>query len=74
MSTTGWAPCSSGHLAPRAWRGERAEADFFAAKALLAGLLDRFHVRWSVAAADWPFLHPGRSAAVWPHRAARSMD
>ncbi len=55
----------SGHTAPRAWRGERTEADFFAAKALLAGLLDRFHVRWSVAPADWPFLHPGRSAAVF---------
>jgi phenylalanyl-tRNA synthetase beta chain len=54
----------SGHLAPRAWRGEPAEADFFAAKALLAALLDRFHVSWSVASADWPFLHPGRSAAV----------
>ncbi len=54
----------SGHLAPRAWRGEQAEADFFAAKALLAALLDRFHVHWSVTPADWPFLHPGRSAAV----------
>jgi phenylalanyl-tRNA synthetase beta chain len=54
----------SGHTTPRSWRGERAPADFFAAKALLAGLLDHFHVRWSVAPADWPFLHPGRSAAV----------
>jgi phenylalanyl-tRNA synthetase beta chain len=54
----------SGHTTPRAWRGERAPADFFAAKALLAGLLDRFHVRWSAVPADWPFLHPGRSAAV----------
>ena len=55
----------SGHTTPRAWRGERTQADLFAAKALLAGLLDRFHVRWSVAPADWPFLHPGRSAAVF---------
>lgn len=60
----------SGGLAPRAWRGQRAEADFFAAKALLAGLLERFGVHWSVQApqdtdeAQWPFLHPGRSAAV----------
>ena len=57
----------SGPLTPRSWRGERAEADFFAAKALLDGLLDRLHVSWSVAAAEperWPFLHPGRSAAV----------
>ncbi len=55
----------SGHTTPPAWRGERAQADFFAAKALLAGLLDDFHVRWSVVPADWPFLHPGRSAAVF---------
>jgi phenylalanyl-tRNA synthetase beta chain len=55
----------SGHTTPRAWRGERTQADFFAAKALLAGLLDRFHVHWSVAPLDWPFLHPGRSAAVF---------
>jgi phenylalanyl-tRNA synthetase beta chain len=54
----------SGALAPRSWRGERAHADFFAAKALLAALLDRFHVHWSVERAQWPFLHPGRSAAV----------
>jgi phenylalanyl-tRNA synthetase beta chain len=54
----------SGHVTRRSWRGERTQADFFAAKALLAGLLDRFHVIWSVAPADWPFLHPGRSAAV----------
>ncbi len=55
----------SGHTTPRAWRGERTQADFFAAKALVAGLLNRFHVRWSVRPADWPFLHPGRSAAVF---------
>ncbi|HWX95904.1 MAG TPA: phenylalanine--tRNA ligase subunit beta [Solirubrobacteraceae bacterium] len=54
----------SGSRAPRAWRGTPGEADFFAAKALLASLLDRFHVQWSVAAESWPFLHPGRSAAV----------
>ncbi|HLH14440.1 MAG TPA: phenylalanine--tRNA ligase subunit beta [Solirubrobacteraceae bacterium] len=54
----------SGHIGERSWRGERMPADFFAAKALLAELLDRFHVSWSVAPAEWPFLHPGRSAAV----------
>jgi phenylalanyl-tRNA synthetase beta chain len=55
----------SGGLAPRSWRGgERREADFFAAKGLLAGLLGRFGVHWSVEAEQWPFLHPGRSAAV----------
>jgi phenylalanyl-tRNA synthetase beta chain len=54
----------SGALAPRSWRGEPAEADLFAAKALLGALLDRFHLDWSVEPAAWPFLHPGRSAAV----------
>jgi phenylalanyl-tRNA synthetase beta chain len=55
----------SGPSAPRAWRGERAQADFFSAKALLEALLGHFHVRWSVSPAEWPFLHPGRSAAVY---------
>ena len=32
----------------QSWRGERAEADFFAAKALLGALLDKLHVAWSV--------------------------
>jgi phenylalanyl-tRNA synthetase beta chain len=54
----------SGGLEPRSWRGTRGEADFFAAKALLGALLDRFHLDWSVRPASWPFLHPGRSAAV----------
>jgi phenylalanyl-tRNA synthetase beta chain len=54
----------SGALAPRSWQGAPARADFFAAKALLAALLDHFHVHWSVKEAQWPFLHPGRSAAV----------
>ena len=54
----------SGGLEPRSWRGERREADFFAAKALLGAVLDHFHVDWSVSPAAWPFLHPGRSAAV----------
>ena len=55
----------SGQLAPRSWReGPPAEADFFAAKALLAGLLEKLHVDWAVEPRVWPFLHPGRSAAV----------
>jgi phenylalanyl-tRNA synthetase beta chain len=57
----------TGALAPRSWRGESAEADFFAAKGLLAGLLERFGLHWSVKAEQWPFLHPGRSAAVLAH-------
>jgi phenylalanyl-tRNA synthetase beta chain len=54
----------SGVLEPRSWRGDRREADFFSAKALLGALLERFGVDWSVTPATWPFLHPGRSAAV----------
>jgi len=54
----------TGALAPRSWRGQPAQADFFAAKALLGALLERFHVDWSVQERTWPFLHPGRSAAV----------
>ncbi len=54
--------------------GERPAADFFAAKALLGGLLERFAIDWSVepvAPAQWPFLHPGRSAAVLAGDGAR---
>ncbi len=54
----------SGSLAPRSWGGEPASADFFAAKALLAGLLSKVHAKWHSRAREWPFLHPGRSAAV----------
>ena len=59
----------TGALAPRSWRGLEGpptrEADFFAAKALLGALLDKFHVDWSVQPAGaWPFLHPGRGAGV----------
>jgi phenylalanyl-tRNA synthetase beta chain len=50
--------------ASKSWRGEPAEADFFAAKALLGTLLDKFHVDWSMQPETWSFLHPGRSAAV----------
>ncbi len=56
----------SGMLEPRSWRGggERREADFFAAKALVGAVLERFALDWSVSPDTWPFLHPGRSAAV----------
>ena len=68
----------SGSEQPRSWRGTQAgtsearEADFFAAKALLEALLDRFGLEWSVAAAAWPFLHPGRSATVTARASAGS--
>jgi phenylalanyl-tRNA synthetase beta chain len=54
----------SGALTDRSWRGESGEVDFFAAKALLGALLDKLHVDWSLEQRSWPFLHPGRSAAV----------
>jgi len=54
----------SGGLTPRSWRGAPEEADFFAAKALLEALLEKFHLNWSLAPGSWPFLHSGRSAAV----------
>jgi phenylalanyl-tRNA synthetase beta chain len=39
-------------------------ADVFAAKGLLEAVLDGLRVEWHVEAWQWPFLHPGRSAAV----------
>ena len=56
----------AGEVAPRGWHGEPAvRADFYAAKALLAAVLGVLGVEWSVSeAAAWPFLHPGRAAAV----------
>ncbi|HEX5224043.1 MAG TPA: phenylalanine--tRNA ligase subunit beta [Solirubrobacteraceae bacterium] len=54
-----------GHLGARTWGGqEGAEAGFFAAKALLESLLGHLGVRFTVEREEWPFLHPGRSAAV----------
>jgi phenylalanyl-tRNA synthetase beta chain len=55
----------SGAVRPRTWRdAEPPPADFFAAKGVLAGLLDGLHANWSVERSSEPFLHPGRSAAI----------
>jgi phenylalanyl-tRNA synthetase beta chain len=58
----------TGRLQPRSWRADDATADVFAAKALVAAVLDTLRVEWDarppVAPASWPFLHPGRSAEV----------
>jgi phenylalanyl-tRNA synthetase beta chain len=54
----------SGPLAPRSWRGEAGEADFFAVKALLESLLSKLGVEFDVRPREWPFLRPGASAAV----------
>jgi phenylalanyl-tRNA synthetase beta chain len=40
------------------------QADFFAAKGVLAGLLDTVRAPWTVHAAPQPFLHPGRAAEI----------
>jgi phenylalanyl-tRNA synthetase beta chain len=55
-----------GRLTAPSWgdSGKPRTADFFAAKGLLAAVLDTLRVRWSVRAEAQPFLHPGRSATV----------
>jgi phenylalanyl-tRNA synthetase beta chain len=58
----------SGRITHGSWRGQSPEADFFAVKALLEALLDKLRVDWSVEPRSWPFLHPGRSAAVLSER------
>jgi phenylalanyl-tRNA synthetase beta chain len=59
-----------GRLTAPSWgdvRGAVRQADFFAAKGLLAATLDTLRVDWSVRAEPQPFLHPGRSATVVAH-------
>jgi phenylalanyl-tRNA synthetase beta chain len=54
-----------GHVRPPTWRDPQPRtADFFAAKGVLAGLLDTLRVPWSVRAEARPFLHPGRAGAI----------
>jgi phenylalanyl-tRNA synthetase beta chain len=56
-----------GAVQPPTWRAPSPRAaDFFAAKGVLQGLLDRLRVPWTVRAArdPQPFLHPGRAAAI----------
>jgi phenylalanyl-tRNA synthetase beta chain len=57
----------AGPVRPPTWRDpEPPEADFFAAKGVLAGLLDTLRIPWDVVptAEPEPFLHPGRAAQV----------
>ncbi|MFL5819494.1 MAG: phenylalanine--tRNA ligase subunit beta [Solirubrobacteraceae bacterium] len=55
----------TGAARSRSWRTpDPPNADLFAAKALLAALLETLRVEWSVQAAGEPFLHPGRAAVV----------
>ena len=55
----------TGATASPSWRSpDPPRADLFAAKGVLAGVLDWMRVPWSVDAAREPFLHPGRAAAI----------
>jgi len=55
----------TGALRSPSWRDpEPPRADFFAAKGVVAALLDALRVEWTIAAGGDPFLHPGRAAAV----------
>jgi len=54
-----------GAARPASWREPQPHAiDFFAAKGVLAGLLDALRVPWTVARTTEPFLHPGRAARI----------
>jgi len=56
----------TGTVRPPSWRdGHPPAVDFFAAKGVLAGLLDSLRVDWRLEPGHEPFLHPGRSA--WIH-------
>ena len=56
----------AGPVRTATWRDQRPpQADFFAAKGVLAGLLTTLGVEWDVQAGQpAPFLHPGRAAIV----------
>jgi phenylalanyl-tRNA synthetase beta chain len=54
-----------GAVRPATWRHPRPpQADFFAAKGVLTGLLDALQADWTVERAGEPFLHPGRAATI----------
>lgn len=55
----------TGAVRPPTWReAQPPAADVFAAKGVLAHLLDTLRVRWRVVPGAEPFLHPGRAARV----------
>jgi phenylalanyl-tRNA synthetase beta chain len=54
-----------GPVRPPTWREpEPRQADFFAAKGALQGLLDTLRAPWSLQASTEPFLHPGAAAMI----------
>jgi phenylalanyl-tRNA synthetase beta chain len=55
----------SGTVRSPTWRDPSpGEADFFAAKGVLAGLVDSLRAAWTLEATQEPFLHPGRAARI----------
>jgi phenylalanyl-tRNA synthetase beta chain len=50
---------------PGGWRSEPRGADFFSARAVLEAVLEVAQVDWRAEPRAQPFLHPGRSAAVF---------
>jgi phenylalanyl-tRNA synthetase beta chain len=55
----------TGAMRPASWReAAPPQADFFAAKGVLAAALGAIRAEWSVEPAREPFLHPGRAARV----------
>jgi phenylalanyl-tRNA synthetase beta chain len=55
---------ATGALVEGGWRAPAIETDFYGLKAVLAALCEALGIRIDVAAADEPFLHPGRAARV----------
>ena len=55
----------TGAVRPSSWRdGHPPAVDFFAAKAVLEGLMGALRADWRLELAHEPFLHPGRSARI----------
>ncbi len=55
----------AGASRPPTWRDpDPRPADFFAAKGVLAGLLDSVRASWQAISGRQPFLHPGRAADI----------
>jgi phenylalanyl-tRNA synthetase beta chain len=59
-----FAAIAVGSLSARSWRGGGEAADFFAVKGTLEALAGQLGVQLGFSAAEEPFLHPGRAAAV----------
>ena len=55
----------TGALRPPSWgEPDPPRADFFAAKGVLAAVMDALRVEWSVEPGGAPFMHPGRAARI----------